>query len=106
LLALPPEGYAAAVGRHWPDGGWAAYADHAWKVERNYFDKHVLAPGTYRPLLIEGLEQAGDTRLPEVSIHRQFRCWWKTNWIRSARPACDWWRTVGFRFHNWRRGQP
>ncbi len=46
---------------------------NAWKVERNYFDTHVLAPGTYRPLLIEGLEQAGDTRLPEVSIHRQFK---------------------------------
>ena len=45
----------------------------AWKVERNYFDTHVLDPATYRPLLIEGLEQAQDTRLPEVSIHRQFK---------------------------------
>ena len=28
---------------------------------------------TYRPLLIEGLQQSRDTRLPVVSIHRQFR---------------------------------
>ena len=33
----------------------------------------VLEESTYRPLLIEGLQQAGDTRLPRVSIHRQLR---------------------------------
>ena len=37
---------------------------NAEKVERNYFDTHILAPETYRPLLIEGLQQARDTRLP------------------------------------------
>jgi RsmE family RNA methyltransferase len=46
---------------------------NAAKVERHYFDSHVLAPATYRPLLIEGLQQARDTRVPRVSIHRQFR---------------------------------
>jgi RsmE family RNA methyltransferase len=46
---------------------------NAEKVERHYFDTHILAPDTYRPLLIEGLQQAQDTRLPAVSIHRQFR---------------------------------
>lgn len=46
---------------------------NAWKVERQYFDAHVLEPAIYRPLLVEGLQQAGDTRLPRVSIHRQFR---------------------------------
>lgn len=46
---------------------------NAARVERHYFDTHVLAEATYRPLLIEGLQQAGDTRLPLVSIHRQFR---------------------------------
>jgi RsmE family RNA methyltransferase len=43
------------------------------KVERQYFDTHILTPETYRPLLIEGLQQARDTRLPAVSIHRQFK---------------------------------
>ena len=46
---------------------------NAERVERNYFDTHVLAPDCYRPLLVEGLQQARDTRLPTVSIHRQFR---------------------------------
>ena len=46
---------------------------NAEKVERHYFDTHILDPETYRPLLIEGLQQARDTRLPLVSIHRQFR---------------------------------
>jgi 16S rRNA (uracil1498-N3)-methyltransferase len=46
---------------------------NAARVERHYFDTHVVEPSTYRPLLIEGLQQAGDTRLPRVSIHRQFR---------------------------------
>jgi 16S rRNA (uracil1498-N3)-methyltransferase len=46
---------------------------NAERVERNYFDTHVLTEACYRPLLIEGLQQARDTRLPRVSIHRQFR---------------------------------
>ena len=46
---------------------------NAARVERNYFDTHVLDAQGYRPLLIEGLQQAQDTRLPRVSIHRRFR---------------------------------
>ena len=46
---------------------------NAARVERHYFDTHVLEASTYRPLLLEGLQQAGDTRLPRVSIHRQLR---------------------------------
>ena len=46
---------------------------NAARVERNYFDTHVLDPACYRPLLVEGLQQAQDTRLPRVSIHRRFR---------------------------------
>ena len=46
---------------------------NAARVERNYFDTHVLTPECYRPLLVEGLQQARDTQLPQVSIHRQFK---------------------------------
>jgi len=46
---------------------------NAERVERPYFDTHVMTPECYRPLLIEGLQQARDTRVPMVSIHRQFR---------------------------------
>ena len=46
---------------------------NAARVERNYFDTHVLTQDCYTPLLLEGLQQARDTRVPRVSIHRQFR---------------------------------
>jgi 16S rRNA (uracil1498-N3)-methyltransferase len=46
---------------------------NAERVERNYFDTHVVTPDCYRPLLIEGLQQARDTRVPHVTIHRRFR---------------------------------
>lgn len=46
---------------------------NAERVERHYFDTHILSEEIYRPLLVEGLQQARDTRLPAVSIHRQFR---------------------------------
>lgn len=45
----------------------------ASRVERDYFDTHILSAEAYRPLLIEGLQQARDTRLPVVSIHRRFK---------------------------------
>jgi RsmE family RNA methyltransferase len=46
---------------------------NAERVERDYFDTHVIQPETYRPLLIEGLQQSRDTRLPQVSVHKRFK---------------------------------
>lgn len=46
---------------------------NASRVERDYFDTHLLDAAVYRPLLLEGLQQARDTLLPEVTIHRRFR---------------------------------
>lgn len=46
---------------------------NAEKVERDYFDSHVTDSAGYRPLLIEGLQQARDTRLPVVTIHKRFK---------------------------------
>lgn len=46
---------------------------NAARVERHYFDSHVLEPSTYVPLLREGLQQARDTRLPQVEIHRRLK---------------------------------
>ena len=46
---------------------------NAERVERHYFDSHVLSEAVYHPLLIEGMQQARDTRMPSVSIHRQFK---------------------------------
>jgi RsmE family RNA methyltransferase len=46
---------------------------NAARVERNYFDTHILNPSAYVPLLIEGLQQAQDTRVPVVTVHRQLK---------------------------------
>jgi RsmE family RNA methyltransferase len=46
---------------------------NAERVERHYFDTHMLAPAHYRPLLLEGLQQARDTRVPVVSVHKQLK---------------------------------
>jgi RsmE family RNA methyltransferase len=43
------------------------------RVEKSFFHSPVLDPGKICALLLEGLEQAMDTRLPEVTLHHQFR---------------------------------
>lgn len=43
------------------------------KVERYYFDSHVIDPDFYTKLLIEGLQQARCTHLPEVLIRPLFK---------------------------------
>jgi RsmE family RNA methyltransferase len=74
LLALPRP---KVIRRLWAQlaalGVGRVMLTNAERVERNYFDTHFLSPAIYRPLLIEGLQQACDTRVPVVSIHRQFR---------------------------------
>ncbi len=46
---------------------------NADKVERYYFDSHVLDPVFYKKRLIEGLQQARCTHLPEVLIRTRFK---------------------------------
>lgn len=46
---------------------------NAYKVEKCYFSSQWLDPLHYRPLLIEGLTQAGLTRLPEVRVCPRFK---------------------------------
>ena len=74
LLAMPRP---KVMNRLWPVlaslGVGRILLSNAWKTERNYFDTHVLEPAHIRAGLIEGLQQARDTRLPQVSVHRQFR---------------------------------
>jgi RsmE family RNA methyltransferase len=45
----------------------------AEKVERFYFDSHVLEPGFYTKFLVEGLQQAGCTHLPKVLVRQRFK---------------------------------
>lgn len=46
---------------------------NSWRVEKSYWSTPVLAPDNYRRYLIEGLEQARDTRLPQVEYRRLFK---------------------------------
>jgi len=46
---------------------------NAEKVERYYFDSHVLQPDFYNARLIEGLQQARDTLLPYVRIVKELK---------------------------------
>ena len=43
------------------------------RVEKSFFHSPVLEPGKIRTILLEGMEQAMDTWLPEVTIHPQFK---------------------------------
>ena len=46
---------------------------NAAKVEKFYFSSQWLDPVSFRPLLLEGLQQAGVTRLPKVEICPLFK---------------------------------
>ncbi len=45
----------------------------AEKVERYYFDSHVIDPDSYNKHLIEGLQQARCTHLPQVQVEPRFK---------------------------------
>ncbi|MBO7299551.1 MAG: 16S rRNA (uracil(1498)-N(3))-methyltransferase [Kiritimatiellae bacterium] len=46
---------------------------NAEKVEKVYWGSTTLAEDVYKPLLLEGLEQCGDTVLPEVCFVKRLR---------------------------------
>jgi RsmE family RNA methyltransferase len=43
------------------------------KVEKSFFHSPVLKPEKIRSLLLEGLEQAVDTCLPEITVYHRFK---------------------------------
>jgi len=74
LLALPRPKVMRRLWRRLASVGvGSVILTNAERVERNYFDTHWLSPETYRPLLLEGLEQSGDTHLPGVVIRRRLK---------------------------------
>lgn len=74
LLAMPRP---KVMRRLWPVlaslGVGRIFVANAWKVERGYFDTPALDPAIIRAGLLEGLRQAGDTLLPDVTLHRRLR---------------------------------
>ena len=65
LMRLWAQFAALGVGR--------IFITNAEKVERFYFDTHVLDSDFYTARLIEGLQQARDTLLPEVMVVKQLK---------------------------------
>lgn len=59
---------------------------NASRVERVYFDTHWLQEEHMRPLLVEGLMQAGTTHLPRVLVRRRFR-WFLEDELDSRFPT-------------------
>ncbi len=74
ILAMPRP---KVLHRLWADFAAVGFARifivNAAKVEKFYFDSHWLNENTWRPLLVEGLEQAGATRLPDIQVRRALR---------------------------------
>ncbi len=46
---------------------------NANRVEKSFWEASLLQPQEYRSHLLQGLEQAVDTRVPEIRLHRQFK---------------------------------
>lgn len=46
---------------------------NANRVEKSFWEAGLLAPEEYLPHLLHGLEQAVDTRLPEIRLHPKFK---------------------------------
>ena len=74
LLAVPRP---KVLKRLWPQlaafGVGHVVLLNATKVEKCYFSSQWLDPRHYRPLLVEGLMQAGFTRVPQVTIAPRFK---------------------------------
>jgi RsmE family RNA methyltransferase len=54
-------------------GVGAIFITHAQRVEKSFWNATLLNEEEYRPHLLQGLEQAVDTRVPEVFIYERFK---------------------------------
>ncbi len=74
LLALPRP---KCMKRLWPQlaamGVGRIFIVNAEKVEPEYWGAQVLREKVYMPLVVDGLAQAGDTRVPEIRVERRLK---------------------------------
>ena len=49
------------------------FITHAQRVEKSFWSATLLNEEEYRPHLLQGLEQAVATKVPEVSVHERFK---------------------------------
>src|SRR6267154_4034113 len=74
LLAIPrPKALRKVLPAVASLGVYRVVLVNAARVEKSYVDSSVLRLDSMRELLIVGLEQARDTRLPEVLVRERFR---------------------------------
>lgn len=74
VLALPRPKMLRRILRTTAELGIARlWLINTWKVEKSYWQSPLLAPEQIRGYLLEGLEQARDTVLPEVESRRLFK---------------------------------
>ncbi len=49
------------------------FITHAHRVEKSFWNATLLNEEEYRPHLLQGLEQAVDTKVPKIHIHERFK---------------------------------
>ena len=49
------------------------YLIHANRVEKSFWEASIVSENGFKPFLLQGLEQAVDTRLPKICLHRKFK---------------------------------
>jgi len=54
-------------------GVGAIHLIHANRVEKSFWEASIVAENGFRPFLLHGLEQAVDTHLPKICLHRKFK---------------------------------
>lgn len=85
LLAMPrPRFFQRILPQIATLGVRRLYLTNAERVEPYYFATHLLRDDNLLPLLIEGLEQAHDPRIPEVRV---LRTHYRKAWIEELAPA-------------------
>lgn len=74
ILALPrPKVLSRIVFNATAQGVKRIVLFNTWRVEKSFWDTPRLNPENLRDQMMRGLEQAKDTRMPEVWIKRRFR---------------------------------
>ena len=74
ILALPRPKMLRRILRSVAEFGVAElHLINSYRVEKSYWQSPVLTEQTLRDYLVQGLEQARDTRLPPVRCHQRFK---------------------------------